>query len=126
MPKFFFAFHPLSPSVSLFLHLSFSFPPNFLLRSGLVVIMHADRFKTSRTNAEQNKSCDVGRGGKRGTQRQGVNNGEAERKWDSGERWERLCVEVIHRPEKTGGCYKGKNKKSDSNNPNICALGGRG
>ncbi|TNN50310.1 hypothetical protein EYF80_039476 [Liparis tanakae] len=29
--------------------------------SGLLVIMHADRFKTSRTNAEQDPSCDVGR-----------------------------------------------------------------
>lgn len=40
---------------------------------------------------------------------------------------ERWCVEVIHRPEKTGGCYKGKRiKASDRNNPNICALGGKG
>ncbi len=28
------------------------------------------------------------------------------------ERWERLCAEVIHLPEKTGGRYKGKNKRA--------------
>lgn len=32
---------------------------NLLRGSGLVVIMHADRFKTSRTNSEQIESCDV-------------------------------------------------------------------
>lgn len=43
------------------------------------MIIHADRFKTSRTNAEQNESCDVGREKEmgEGSQRQEVNNGEA-------------------------------------------------
>ncbi|KAI4819275.1 hypothetical protein KUCAC02_004528 [Chaenocephalus aceratus] len=36
------------------------------MRSCLVVITHADRIKTSRTNAEQNKSCDVGREKRKG------------------------------------------------------------
>lgn len=76
------------------------------------MIMHADRFKPSRTNAEQNQSCDVDREKRRrGTQRRGVNNGGAEEKRETWRDEKRLCVEVIHRFEKTGGRYKGKNKR---------------
>lgn len=80
----------------------------FLLRSCLVVITHADRIKTSRTNAEQNKSCDVGREKRKG---EGLKDKELITEGPR-ERWEGLCVEVIHRPGKTGGCYKGKNKRA--------------
>lgn len=57
--------------------------------------------KTSRTNAEQSESCDVDGGEERG--RGGLEDKELitergrEKKWDTwrGERWDRLCVEVI-------------------------------
>lgn len=56
------------------------------------MIMHADRFKTSRTNAEQNKSCDVDREKREG---EGLKDEEliteAEKKWDT-QRDETDCV----------------------------------
>lgn len=101
MPLFSISFftYNLLLFIILFLTISssvFLFPPNFLLRLGLVVIIHADRFKTSRTNAKQSKSDDV--------------DGEKKIAKESGilymERWERLCVEAARCPEKTGGFYK--------------------
>lgn len=121
-PHFFFSDPQNLPRLRLSLYFFICLSPSTLSPRVGSGCDHARRSlqKTGRTNAEQSESCDVDGEKKEGEDdskdKELITERGREKKWNTlGERWERENRRALRRRE----------QKSDGNNPNICALGGK-